>query len=71
MGPIVFLSYTDCSRSNVVDPDVLTKPFDLNPTPQVFKKADTDIVYNEDLPRDIQGNHDFRQHADHEHNIVN
>ncbi len=54
----------------VEDPKVLMKPFDLNP--QVFKIGGSDdILYNEDLPCDIQGNHDFRQHADHEHNIVN
>ena len=58
--------------ATVEDPNVLTKPFDLNPTPQVFKiGAPDDVLYNEDLPCDIDGNHDFRQHADHEHNIVN
>jgi hypothetical protein len=57
--------------ATVEDPNVLTKPFNLNPTPQVFKKADSNIVYNEDPACDIAGNHDFRQHADHEHNIVN
>jgi hypothetical protein len=55
--------------ATVEDPNVLTKPYDL-PT-QTFKKSDTDIVYNEDVACDIAGNHDFRQHADHEHNIVN
>jgi len=55
--------------ATVEDPNVLTKPFDL--TPQTFKKSDSDIVYNEDVACDIDGNHDFRQHADHEHNIVN
>ena len=57
--------------ATVEDPNVLMKPFDLNPTPQVFKKSDSDAVYNEDVACDISGNHDFRQHADHEHNIVN
>jgi hypothetical protein len=56
----------------VEDPKVLTKPFDLNPNPQIFKiDTSNDVLYNQDLPCDIEGNHDFRQHADHEHNIVN
>jgi hypothetical protein len=55
--------------ATVEDPNVLTKPFNL--AAQAFKKgAPKDIQYNDDLPCDIAGNHDFRQHADHEHNIV-
>jgi hypothetical protein len=57
--------------ATVDDPKMLTKPYDLNRNPVVFKKAENDIVYNNDLPCDISGNHDFREHADHEHNIVN
>jgi hypothetical protein len=56
--------------ATVEDPQVLAKPFDLRT--QVFKIGGPgDILYNEDPPCDIEGNHDFRQHADHEHNIVN
>jgi hypothetical protein len=56
--------------ATVEDPQVLAKPFDLRT--QVFKiGGPDDILYNEDPPCDIEGNHDFRQHADHEHNIVN
>ena len=55
--------------ATVEDPNVLTKPFNLNPT--VLKKGGAkDVIFNDDLPCDIQGNHDFREHADHEHNIV-
>jgi hypothetical protein len=59
--------------ATVEDPNVLTKPFDLNPTPQVFKMGGpNDSLYNGDYPCDITDPaHDFRQHADHEHNIVN
>jgi hypothetical protein len=56
----------------VEDPDVLLQPYNLTPTPEVFKiGGPDDVLRNEDLPCDIEGNHDFRQHADHEHNIVN
>jgi len=57
--------------ATVEDPNVLTKPFDLRT--QTFKigVAPNDVQYNEDLPCDISGDHDFRAHADHEHNIIN
>jgi len=56
--------------ATVEDPNVLTKPFTASPT--VLKMGGAkDVIFNDDLPCDIAGNHDFRAHADHEHNIVN
>ncbi len=57
--------------ATVEDPNVLTKPFDLRTQVLKVGVAPNDVQYNDDVPCDISGNHDFRQHADHEHNIVN
>jgi hypothetical protein len=53
----------------VEDPNVLTEPFPLNPTPLTLKKGGpNDILYNEDYPCDATA-HDFRAHADHENHL--
>ena len=53
----------------VEDPNVLTKPFNLNPQPLTLKKGGPkDILYNGDYPCDI-GVHNFREHADHENHL--
>jgi hypothetical protein len=48
----------------VEDPKVLTKPFNLNPTPLTLKVGGgKDILYNNDYPCEQTGAHDFRAHA--------
>lgn len=55
--------------ARVDDPKVLTKPFDLFPTPKLLKVgAPDDIMYNDDLAcTTADPAHDFRLHADHGH----
>jgi hypothetical protein len=56
--------------ATVDDPNVLTKPFNLNPTPLTLKiGGSNDILYNSDYPCDVSGSRDFREHADHENHL--
>ena len=51
----------------VEDPNVLAKPFNVTPTPQILHLGDAkEIFYNDDLPCDP---HDFKVHADHENHL--
>ena len=53
--------------ATVDDPNVLTKPFKLNPT--TLKPGNPgDIMYNDETPCDITV-HDFREHADHSNHL--
>jgi hypothetical protein len=57
--------------ATVEDPNVLTKPYSLNPTPLTLKVGGPkDILYNGDYPCDISDPaHNFREHADHENHL--
>jgi hypothetical protein len=54
--------------ATVEDPKLLSKPFNLNPTPLTLRKGGSgEILYNVDLPCNISNPaHNFRLHADHE-----